>query len=57
MTEPHDASFKKKLNDTTPTEPITIVIVLNDIFALFTLSRLTTGINFAMYFVWLCGVV
>ena len=41
MTEPHGASFKKKLNDRIepnsgpkPTEPITNVIVLNDDFAL-----------------------
>ena len=62
MTEPHGASFKKKLNDRIepnsgpkPTEPITFVIVLNDIVAMFTLARLTTGFSFAMYFVWLCG--
>ena len=52
MTEPHGASFKKKLNDRIepnsgpkPTKPITFVIVLNDNVAMFTLARLTTGIN------------
>ena len=52
MTEPHGASFKKKLNDRIepnsgpkPTKPISNDIVLNDIIAMFTLARLTTGFN------------